>query len=170
MPSSVADCQGCKKPSEAGWEIWMGLFLFRGQGVTTISRNVIGPQGRSLKHGPMCSPWEGNKPLSHKESMNKVRALLAVGINEIHPLLIVPSKLKGLAEGKGHTVEGETKKRSTMSLQRMLSLFGSVQPGGTSPVFVLTSPAPSEFPIIQTKTRCWWFQQHCTRRSSRRLH
>ena len=30
--------------------------------------------------------------------MNKVRAWLAVGINEIHPLLIVPSQPKGLAK------------------------------------------------------------------------
>lgn len=37
--------------------------------------------------------------------MNKARARLAVGINEIHPLLIVPSQPKGLAEGKGHTAE-----------------------------------------------------------------
>lgn len=78
----------------------MDLFLFRGQGVMTLSQNVTSPQGMSLRHGPMCSPWEGNKP--HKESINKVRAWLVVGINEIHPLLVVPPKPKGLAKGKGH--------------------------------------------------------------------
>lgn len=99
-----------------------------------------------------CALLEKVINLCLTKSLNKVRALLAVGINEIHPLLIVPSQPKGLAEGKGHAVEGETKKRSTMSLQRMLSLFDSVQPGGTSPVFVLTSPAPRAFPLIHTKT------------------
>lgn len=58
------------------------------------------------------------KPLS---LINKVRAWLAVGINEIHPLLIVPSQPKDLAEGKGHTAQ--SRQRNTMSLQIMPSLF-----------------------------------------------
>lgn len=69
--------------------------------------------------------------------MNKVRAGLAVGINEIHPLLIVPSQPKGLAEGKGQTAWGETKKLSTMNLQRMLFLFYRVN----------LCPASGHFPL-----------------------
>lgn len=138
MLSSVAGCQGCKKQSGAGLAIWMDLFLFRGQGVTTISWNVISPQGRSLKHGPMCSPLEGNKPLSHKESMNKVRARLAVGINVIHPLLIVPPSTQRFGWRKRPHCGGETKKRSTMSFQRMLSLFYRIR----------FCPARGHFPCV----------------------
>lgn len=117
-PPSVIGCQGYKKRSGAGCGIWMDLFLFRGHRVTIFCWNVTGPLGMSLKHGPMCSPLEGYKPLS---LINKVRAWLAVGINEIHPLLIVPSQPKDLAEGKGHTAQ--SRQRNTMSLQIMPSLF-----------------------------------------------
>lgn len=85
------------------WYEWM--YFFSGVKEWRLSRNVIGPKGISLKHEPMCFPWEGNKPLSHKESVNKVRTRLAVGIDEIHPLLIVPSGPKGFAEGKGQAVK-----------------------------------------------------------------
>lgn len=38
----------------------------------------------------MCFSGEGNKPLSHKESMNKVGDGLAVGMDAKHPLLMIP--------------------------------------------------------------------------------
>ena len=74
-----------------------------------MSLNVTGPQG--VQNVDPCALL-GNKPLSHKESMTNVKAWFAVGMNEIHSLLIVPSKPKGLAEGKGHSAEG--RQRNTL--------------------------------------------------------
>lgn len=149
----------------------MDLFLFKGQGVTTISWNVTGPQGMSLKLGPMCSPWEGNKPLSHKESINKVRGWLAVGINEIHPLLIDPSQPKGWLKEKATLRRGDKETLLWVYKESFLCfiVLGFSQPGGTSPVFVFTSLAPSEFPVSRTKMCCCLVQQHYTRFIGRHL-
>jgi len=110
----------------------------------------------SLKHRPMCFSWEGNKPLSHKESMNKVSTGLAVGINAIHPLLIVPFQLKGLAEGKGQPVKERQRNALLWVYKECLFQFYRInlRPARGHYPCVCVHLCNSEFLLIQTKAWC----------------